>query len=130
MLDLSIEPGPAVFEGQSLHITAIADDNRRWPYPPPDPGQRITAVRLFLDRPPWQPGGPASVVMQPVDGALDTHAEIVELSLDTSGLEPGRHAVYIRAKDDAGVWGPVSAEFFWIHDPYDSPRRPEGRRAP
>ena len=60
--------------------------------------------------PPWEPGATA-VALAPVDGAFDATLEAVAGALDLTGVADGRHLVYVRGRDAAGDWGPVSAAF-------------------
>lgn len=68
--------------------------------------------------------------MLPVDGSFDSSSETVGLDLDTSNLGPGRHTLYVRAKDADGNWGPVTAEFFWIIGSDGGTRQAGGRVLP
>jgi hypothetical protein len=68
--------------------------------------------------------------MLPTDGAYDSSYEAVNLALDTSGLDPGRHTIFVRAKDADGNWGPVSAEFFWVVGSDGGTRHSGGRVTP
>ena len=54
----------------------------------------------------------------------------MDLDLDTTGLVPGRHMLFVRAKDADGNLGPVTAEFFWIIGSDGGTRQPGGRVAP
>lgn len=68
--------------------------------------------------------------MLPTDGAYDSSYEAVSLALDTSGLDTGRHTIFVRAKDADGNWGAVSAEFFWVTGADGGTRHPGGRVTP
>ncbi len=127
---ITLTPGRILMENEILQVAAIADDNRFRSVGPPEPTQRIAAARMYLDRPPWRPGAPAPIVMEPADGMFDSSRETVVASLDTADLAPGRHILYLRARDDSGTWGAVSAEFFWLPDPMGPVRRPRGRLRP
>jgi hypothetical protein len=59
------------------------------------------AAELFLDRPGAEGAG------QP--GAIASTGATATWSLSASGLSTGRHAVFVRARDAAGRWGPLSA---------------------
>ncbi len=125
--EIEILGNPVVVAGKPLQLEARADDGRYQNSQGREPVQNVVAVRVYLDTPPWHPEPGRSWLMFPVDGAYDSSTEEVERTIDTTGLEPGRHILFFRAKDDDGVWGAVSAEFISITDPT---RRPQGRVAP
>lgn len=122
--------GPSVYSTAPLSIRATGDDGRFRNSNGVEPIQNVTAIRVNIDRPPWHPNPGGSRKMDPVDGAYDSSIETAELTIDTTGLAPGRHTLFVRAKDANGVWGPVSAEFFWIHGADGPIRRPQGRVEP
>lgn len=99
LLDLSISPE----DGQFL-ATAIADDTHNG-------GEKITATRYTIDKPPWQDGAQI-FPLQPADGTFNTPEEAVLAVLDVGDLEPGRHILYAQGQDATGSWGAVSAAFF------------------
>ena len=68
--------------------------------------------------------------MLPTDCVFDSLAVQVELDRITTDHDPGRHAIAIRATAEDGTSGPVTAEFRWIHDPYDSTKQPLSHHAP
>jgi hypothetical protein len=41
----------------------------------------------------------------------------VRAVLDTTGLENGRHLVFVRGRDADGAWGAPSAAFFFLGNP-------------
>jgi len=47
----------------------------------------------------------------PIDSSFDSGEEDVELSIEASSLEEGRHQLFIQATDSAGYQGPVSSVF-------------------
>jgi hypothetical protein len=102
--------------GDTLTLTATADDTRFNNSNGTEPSQPIAAAELTIDAPPWQSGA-VPVAMSATDGAFDTATESIEGSLDTTGLAVGRHTAFFRAQDSAGSWGPVSAVFVWVLDP-------------
>lgn len=128
--EIVLAPGRVVQEGAVLDVEATVDDTRFRSHGSPEPTQRITAVRLYLDRPPWRSGSPASIVMDPADGAFDSPEETAVTSLDTTGLALGRHILYLRARDASGAWGAVTAEHFWLPDPRGPVRHPRARYRP
>jgi carboxypeptidase T len=74
-------------------------------------GDVIAAAECYVNIPPWQPGA-AAQPLAPSDGRFDTATEDVTATLNTVGLGPGRHTLYLRSQDVLGNWGPVSAIFF------------------
>jgi hypothetical protein len=127
---IALAPGPLVDEGDVITVEVIADDTGFRSHGSPEPTQRIAAVRMILDRPPWRPGPPAAVAMDPADGAFDSPEETAVASLDTTGLGPGRHTLFVEARDGSGTWGAVSAEHFWLPDPRGPVRHPRARYRP
>lgn len=78
-----------------------------------EPTQNIVAAEAYVDVPPWRPGARA-IALQAADGAFDAKTETVGRRLSTQPLSPGRHLVYVRARDASGTWGPFSASFLVI----------------
>ncbi len=75
--------------------------------------QNIAAAEYTIDVPPWQAGA-APRPLVATDGAFDAVTESLAGQINTTGLSLGKHIVYARARDAAGVWGPVSASFLNI----------------
>jgi hypothetical protein len=76
-----------------------------------EPVQAIAGAEYSIGLAPWEPGA----VMRPLaaaDGAFDSVTEALAGSIDTTGLAPGRHLVYVRGRDAAGAVGAVTAG--WI----------------
>lgn len=130
VISLSLSEGRRVYGGQQLRIEARASDSKYQTSTGSEPIQDIAAVRVSVDRPPWHPDPGPSWKMLPTDGAYNSSDERVEFDLDTTGLGAGRHTLFVRAKDRAGNWGPVSAEFFWITGADGGTRQPGGRVTP
>lgn len=78
-------------------------------------GNAIAAARYSIDTPPWEASTQLSP-LQPVDGAFNAPEEEVEATLDVTGLEPGRHILFVQGQDEEDNWGPVSAAFFNVED--------------
>ena len=70
----------------------------------------IAQARYTIDTPPWESGANPQA-MTSSDGGFDDPRETVQATIDTSGLDEGRHTVYVQGRDDDGNWGPVSAIF-------------------
>ncbi len=130
MTSLELPDGARVYGGQALRIEGRADDSKYEIMNGSEPIQDVVAVRVFVDHPPWHPNPGRSWLMLPADGAYDSSYERVEFDFDTTGFDAGRHTLFVRAKDAAGTWGPVSAEFFWVVGSDGGTRQPGGRVAP
>lgn len=73
------------------------------------PSDVISAAQAFVDTPPWAGGKP--LALSAADGTFDQATETVSAVLDISGLELGRHTIFVRGQDAIGNWGPVSTVF-------------------
>jgi hypothetical protein len=102
-----------VMTGTAVTITATINDNAfgNSGYDRPA-SQVITAAELYLDAPPWAGGAP--ITMTARDGAFNSNTEVVTATLDTTSLSAGRHMVFVRGKDAAGNWGPVTAQWLTV----------------
>jgi hypothetical protein len=90
----------------SALVTATIDDT--------DNGsQNVAAAEFYVDVPPWDGGLPTA--MSASDGAFDGVSEQVEATLDTTGLSPGRHILFVRGQDTDGYWGPFSAAWLKVY---------------
>jgi len=131
---IGLEPAEPVRPGEVVHLTAWLSDSRFRSPGAIEPTQPIAAAEVWIDQPPWRPDAPEPLAMQPPDGAFDEVVEQAEAWVDTTGLAPGRHTLFIRGQDEAGVWGAVSAVFLDVFldvaDPARQPRRPSGRVGP
>jgi carboxypeptidase T len=74
--------------------------------------QNIAAGEYFLDTPPW--AGGTAAAMTATDGAYNAKSEGIQATLSTVGLASGRHSVYVRGRDTAGVSGPVTTAWFTV----------------
>jgi hypothetical protein len=112
---LAITPLPApVVGGQPFPLTATADDTRfdsnGWGT---EPTQNIAAARYSIDTPLWT-SGVTHHPMDPADGAFDSPVEALMALVETTGLAPGRHILFVESQDADGNWGVDSAAFFEI----------------
>ncbi len=102
-----------VTAGASFTATAIADDDAFGPakgsYGRPAV-QNIAQVEATIDAPPGP--GARLVALQPADGAYNAPRETARVVINTKGWARGRHTVFVRAQDAAGVWGPLSV--MWV----------------
>ena len=62
----------------------------------------IVAAEYFIDTDPGQGSGTA---LSARDGAFDSTMENIDISLNTTSLTIGVHNLFVRMKNDAGVWG-------------------------
>ncbi len=71
--------------------------------------QPISAAEVYLDAPPWLGGSP--ILMDAGDGIFDTVSETVRTTQVISAVMTlsDTHLIYVRAQDNTGAWGPVSA---------------------
>ncbi|MBX3725620.1 MAG: hypothetical protein KF823_06845 [Xanthomonadales bacterium] len=105
--------------GSQVTVTARIDDNRLRnvggtnpsPQPPPVP---VIGARLYVGSLPWQDGA-TGLEMAAADGGFDAITENVRLDLDTSGLAPGRHLLYVQGRTTNGA-GPPAAVFLEVID--------------
>ena len=88
-------------------VSAVADDST-------NSGDDIAEVELYVDDPPWAVGALSIPILAADDGSFDSPTENVSGMLHTGNWSSGRHTVYVRARDAAGHWGPVSAAFVWV----------------
>ncbi len=96
--------------GEPVTLTATVDDTRY--NTPSEPTQPIAAAEAYFDVPPWNGGTPIAMIAS--DGTFDSTVEAVEVELDTTALEPGRHLLFARGQDSSGTFGAVSAQFLDI----------------
>jgi len=116
---------PAVDSLDGVTLNAVADDTR---FAGAVSGQHtpiaIQASRYSIDTPAWTGG--SSGLMAPVDGAFDQPVEPVAARIDLTGLDAGRHTVYIDSQDTAGQWGVAGATFldaeYSLRAPSDNPQ--------
>ena len=113
--------------GDTLTVTATMDDTRYFdPGQPPEPTQNIAVAEAYLNNPgflsvseslPPQP----VYAMIPSDGNFDSTVEAVEVDIDTTDFDSGRHTLFLQGEDAAGNIGATSALFFWVIDPLTAP---------
>jgi len=110
--------GPA--PGSVFTVTASINDTRFNNQNGTEPTQAIYAAELYVDTPPWAAGA-TPLAMTAVDGNFNQTIESVRGTVDTTGLSNGRHILFVRGRDAAANWGPVSAQFFYVLDPAVAP---------
>ena len=113
---------PTVFAGQEITLTALADatryddglgefdepDGETGPLPEIGP---VAGARYSIDAPSWIPGT-ETVAMDAADGAFDEAVEEVAAVIDTTGLAPGRHTLFVESEAQDGTFGVPTAVFF------------------
>ncbi len=92
---------------ETVTVSTTADDSTNG-------GDDIAEIELYVDDPPWVAGALSMAILVADDGSFDSPTENVSGALDISDWSTGRHTVYVRARDAAGHWGPVSASFVWV----------------
>jgi len=96
--------------GNSLVVTADASDSAYSSNNHPSSQQGVSEVRTFVNIHPYDlQNGQA-----PVGEVLSNQQSI---TIDISGLDYGRHTVYVQAEDEDGFIGPVTAAYFIKNDP-------------
>ncbi|WIW00012.1 M14 family zinc carboxypeptidase [Kinneretia aquatilis] len=101
--------------GTQVALSATVDDSRYNNSNGAEPTQAVAAAEAYIDTPPWVAGATPRA-LQASDGSFNSSSEAVRASLDTTGLAPGKHLVYVRGRDAAGNWGALSAVFLNISD--------------
>lgn len=102
-----------VFEGYRVTLTARLDDTRYNSLNGSEPTQVIGSAAATIDVPPWESGA-VNIPLLASDGAFDSPIESIVGRIDTSGLAPGRHIIYVHGADADGNWGVVSALFLEV----------------
>lgn len=111
-----------VTSGESVVITAQANDIRYENGNGTEPSQNISAAEYYVNTPYWSTSpAPVAHPMAAVDGSFNQTVENVTATLDTTGLPSGRHTIFVRSRDAAGNWGVVSAQFLYVIDPEVAP---------
>ena len=115
--DVLLAGGP-VTAGTSVAISGVADDTMfsELGDPAMEPQEVITAVYYSIDDPPWTVGLLDN--LNATDGAYnDEVVEEFDGVVDTTGLLPGTHLVYLVAEDASGQKGLATAVFLEIEGP-------------
>ena len=106
---LNVNAPASVAAGSSFALSAAANNTRFNTSNGREPNRTIASAEYTIDTPFWE-GGSAKP-LSAADGAFNAATENISGSISTAGLSQGRHTVYIRAKNSAGGYGPVSAVF-------------------
>jgi hypothetical protein len=94
----------SVVAGQPVHLSATIDDSRFNNSNGTQTTYAIRSAAAYVDHLPWQPGSPA-IVMAANDGAFNSTSEGVAVDIDTTGLSPGRHLIYVQGTNSKGASG-------------------------
>ncbi len=113
-LGLTLTPTDTL-PGAPVVIAAQADDTRYGVLGGVEPSQNVTAARYSIDAPSWV-SGTLTYPLQPADGAWDSSIEGLagQFTPSALGLSPGRHTLFVEARDASGAWGAPAAAFFWM----------------
>ena len=71
----------------------------------------MAGARYSIDAPSWIPGT-ETFEMNAADGAFDETVEEVVATIDTAGLAPGRHTLFVESQAPDGTFGVPTAVFF------------------
>lgn len=113
-VDISLS-STGVLPGEQIDIGATINDTRYENGQGSEPYENIAAADFYIDVPPWVTSTtPISLPMTPIDGIFDSPMEAVQGTIDTTGLESGRHMIFVRGQDAVGNWGAISAAFVEI----------------
>ena len=108
--NLAVNP-PDVPGGTLVNLTGTVLDQRYTG----DPLTPIAAAEYFLDAPGADGSGSA---MSPSDGAWGGTSKNVKAVVDTRGLSAGQHYILVHGKNNQGIWGPFTAVFLTISEPF------------
>ena len=110
---LSVTAPETIAAGAPLTISAAIDDdaygNAAGSYSRPA-AEAVDAVQYWIDT---LPGDQEGAPMAAADGAFDESGEAATVTISES-LSPGKHTVYVQARNAGGDWGPVTATSFEV----------------
>jgi hypothetical protein len=123
-VDVKVEQTAAVPAGTKVNVSALVDDNR-YRYsnagqasilPPPYPVvYNIRDAKVYIDQMPWEAGAQGKPLeLGTSDQAKSDFPDATKRAfgqIDTTGLAPGRHMVYVQGTNSDGKPGAVSAAF-------------------
>ncbi|VUD62748.1 Carboxypeptidase T [Thalassocella blandensis] len=102
-----------VIPGESVTLTATATDTRFSSRNGNEQTQNIGAAEFYIDLAPWEAGAQA-IAIGAADGAFNAKTESLSVDITATGLSEGKHILYVRARDAANNWGPISAIFLTV----------------
>ncbi len=120
LLRLNDQENLTVPAGTQVKISTRVTDRRYRNSNGTEPTQLIAAAEYTVDKLPWSEGA-QPIALQSTDGTLDSESEDMDSQIDTQGWSEGRHTLYLRGKDIAGNWGPVSAIYLTINELVEPP---------
>jgi carboxypeptidase T len=98
----------ALKSGGSFDLKGTADSTR---YSAGQATRNIAAARYSIDKPSWEP----TAVTIPMNGSFNTSTTVeVTATVSTAGWEPGKHMVFVEAKNIDGMWGVPTAIYVEI----------------
>ncbi len=110
----------SVEQGTSVSLSAVVNDNAYGTSGFSRPtAQTVTQAEYYLDVAPSNGGTP--IAMSSADGSFNENNETVSASIDTSGLALGDHTLFVRGRNAAGFWGPITAVSFTVTSVVDDP---------
>ncbi len=117
-LSVSATPTTTV-AGTLVTLSANANDTRFNNSNGSEPTQNIASARYTIDAPSWVTGV-ISYPLSAADGTFNSSIESITAQLNTTGIAPGRHHVFVETQDADGNWGVPTAAFIWISAAPDS----------
>jgi hypothetical protein len=114
-LNVAVTPN-SVPQGTPVQLTAYANDMRFNNSNGSEPIQNINEAHISIDNPSWI-SGIVSYPMTASDGTFNNPIENMQVTIDTSSLNEGRHTIFVESMDALGNWGVSSAVFLNITQP-------------
>ena len=102
----------SVVRGQAFAVSAYFDDARFNQSNGAEAVQAVTSASAWVDGAPWS--GAAPIAMAASDGAFNTSREQAVVNINTAGLAPGKHVVFVRGTDASGTAGAPRAIYFTV----------------
>jgi len=114
-LNVAVTPNSAP-RGTPVQLTANANDMRFNNSNGSEPIQNINEARISIDIPSWI-SGTVTYPMTASDGTFNNPIENMQVTINTSSLNEGRHTIFVESMDAFGNWGVSSAVFLNITQP-------------
>ena len=114
-LNVAVTPN-SVPRGTPVQLTANANDMRFNNSNGSEPIQNINEAHISIDIPSWI-SGTVTYPMTASDGTFNNPIENMQVTIDTSSLNEGRHTIFVESMDAIGNWGVSSAVFLNITQP-------------
>src|SRR5690606_18835317 len=102
--------------GWFVSVQARIDDTHYNQTNGSEPTFAISGAQAWIDGQPWQ-AAPDAVALAASDGAFDETNEQVEGTIDLTGLEPGRHLLYVQGTNARGSGTPGTPNAVFIEVP-------------